>query len=72
MRQASWLSYLIVGVFFAVLVPPRLADSQWWRAGLLALGAAAFLALGIVAMVRRRRASRERIVLDDRAEHLDQ
>jgi sulfite exporter TauE/SafE len=72
MRQASWLSYLIVGVFLAVLVPARLADSQWLRAGLLAFAAAVFLALGIVAVVRRRRASRERIVHDDRTEHLDQ
>jgi hypothetical protein len=59
-RQASWLSYLIVGVFLAVLVPARIADSQWWRAGLLALGAAVFLALGIVALVRRRRTTGER------------
>jgi sulfite exporter TauE/SafE len=61
MRRASWLSYLIVGVFLAVLVPARLADSQWLRAGLLAFGAAVFLALGIVAVVRRRRASRKAV-----------
>jgi hypothetical protein len=67
----SWLSYLIVGVFLAVQVPARVAASQWPRAGLLSLGAAAFLALGVAAIVRRRRTSRQRNLHHDGAEHLD-
>jgi flagellar biosynthesis/type III secretory pathway M-ring protein FliF/YscJ len=49
-----WLSYLLLGVFFAVQVPARLAEAEWLRAGLLLLLATVLITLGVRATARER------------------
>jgi hypothetical protein len=55
-----WITYLLVGLFFASQVPFLIRDAEWLRAGLMTAAAVLLLMLGAIRTRRR---------LHGRAEH---
>jgi hypothetical protein len=58
-----WITFLLLGLFWASQVPFLIRDAEWARAGLLTAAAVLFLTIGAVRTRRR---------LHGRAEHPSQ